>query len=236
MKRVRASGVMDPPFSFARSAPFFPQPTVCDMRLFEIRINTLLAVLSCAALAGGCAAAAPDVPASEVAAQAAPPVSLDPLTQCLEPGPQLTRFAPLELYLSATHCVRQDKLDNAVFLFGAAGSEGRYDALRVSDATARQAASFLPFLFQKELGEASFARFSGHMKAKLSDAPTRQAFCGELRQLPPPSYYPQYMVDHGLQAISASLAGKQERPGLKALPDERQAWASAVNGYMACGA
>ncbi len=156
--------------------------------------------------------------------------AVDPATQCLSTATTLTRHPPGELYLSAAQCVEQDRLDDAAFLFGLAGSEGRFDTRRVADTTAHQAANFMGLIFAKHVGEASSARLSGHMRTKFDDVRARQAFCRQLKTLPPPSYHPQYMLGHGMQAFTS--AGAKE--ALIALPDAPKTWASAVNEYMDC--
>jgi hypothetical protein len=68
------------------------------------------------------------------------------------------------------------------------------------------------------------------MRTKLDDLQARQAFCRSLKGLPPPSYHPQYMLGHGMQAFTSS----DTKDALIALPDAHKAWASAVNEYMDC--
>lgn len=162
--------------------------------------------------------------------QPAAAAAVDPTTQCLSAAPTLTRHPPGELYLSAAQCIEQDRLDDAAFLFGVAGSEGRFDTRRVADTTAHQVANFLGVIFTKHVGEASSARLSDHMRSKLDDLQARQAFCRRLKGLPPPSYYPQYMLGHGMQAFTSA----DTKDALIALPDAHKAWASAVNEYMDC--
>ncbi len=154
----------------------------------------------------------------------------DPQTQCLPPNASVTRYSPPELYLSAGQCLKQNRLDEAVFLFGTAGSEGRFDTHRVADVTAHQLASFMGVMFMKHVGEEAYGKFSAHMREQLKDDRARRAFCNRLSQLPPPVYHPQYMINHGMAAFTS--AGDQQV--LRPLEDPRQTWRASVNEYMDC--
>lgn len=191
-----------------------------------LKVLATLWVIALTSVLGACSHLNPshDTQAQPAAA------AVDPSTQCLSATAALTQHHPGELYLSAAQCIEQDRLDDAAYLYAVAGSEGRFDTRRVSDTTAHQVANFMGLIFAKHVGEASSARLSGHMRAKLDDVQARQAFCRRLKALPPPSYYPQYMIGHGMQAFTSTNANEV----LVALPDAPRAWASAVNEYMDC--
>lgn len=195
-------------------------------RTFDLRLTLTLGLLAL----GGCSATAPNATADK--GLTAPAVSTaDPHTQCLTASPGVTSHSPMELYLSAGHCLTQNRLDDAMFLFGTAGSQGRFDTQRVPDKTAHQLANFMPIFFMKHVGEAPYARFSAHMREQLQDDKARQAFCERLKQLPPPSHDPQYMINHGMAAFTAQNGA----PALTPLPNPEQAWHWSVEGYMDCG-
>lgn len=165
------------------------------------------------------------------APQALDDTPVNPAEQCLGSRQVVTRYMPLDLYRSAALCMQQNKRDEAVFLYGVAGSEGRFDVQRVTDRTAHQVVNFLGAIFIKQLGEPAGASFSQHMQARLGDKVARKAFCSELKKQPPPSYHPAYMLNHGMQAfLSAESAS-----AVQALPDAQKAWSGAVDTYMDCG-
>jgi len=154
----------------------------------------------------------------------------DPSTQCLSATPTLTRHPPNALYLSAAQCIEQNRLDEAALLYAVAGSQSRFDTRRVVDTTAHQVANFLGLIFSKHIGDDASAALSAHMRSTLDDVQARQAFCHTLKQLPPPSYRPDYMINHGMQAFTSA----SEDNALMDLPDANKAWASSVNEYMDC--
>lgn len=194
--------------------------------MFGKQLKAIGVPLALAAALAGCSVAGPKSATPALDASAA-----DPTTQCLGQHQWVTRYSPIELYLSATQCIQQNKLDEAVFLYGAAGSEGRFDRRRVTDETAHQVANFLGLIFQKELGDEVSSRFLGHMRTQLDDAAAREVFCGTLKKQPPPSYQPTYMVGHGMRALTSSTP----EAAVKALPDAQAAWEASVNDYMDCG-
>lgn len=173
-------------------------------------------------------------PPSSLTAQAKAETSapeVDPETQCLPSTAAVTRFSPLELYFSAGYCLEQNRLDEAVFLFGTAGSEGRFDTHRVPDTTAHQIVNFMSVMFMQHVGNEAYARFMAHMRQQLDDPKARNAFCDRLKQLPPPTYHPQYMINHGMAAFTPT--GSQQPLNLQ--DDPRRDWQESVNAYMDCG-
>lgn len=155
----------------------------------------------------------------------------DPASECLGAHQLVTRFDPLALYKSAARCVAQGRLDDAVFLYGIAGSEGRFDTMRVVDTTAHQVTYFMSVMFTKGAGEEAASRFSDHMRAQLSSDETRKASCRRLEMQPPPSYHPGYMIGHGMGAFVQRGAND----GLEPLADPRVSWKTAIHKYMDCG-
>lgn len=198
----------------------------------EHNMKTGFIVAGFGMLLGACSTPAPGpAPVTQPPIQAsAPAPDADPETQCLPSTAAVTSHSPLMLYLSAGHCLDQNRLDEAIFLFATAGSQGRFDTYRVPDTTAHQLASFMSIMFMKHVGEETYARFSAHMRLQLMDNQARNAFCQRLGQLPPPSYHPQYMINHGMAAFTSS-GGQQ---ALNPLSDPRQTWNESVQQYMDC--
>lgn len=150
---------------------------------------------------------------------------------CISIDKAKTSYNPVDLYLAARKCIGQNKLDDAVELFFLANVFGRYDMQRVADRTAHQAILVARMQVFGNLPKESTANFETKAKAYVEDAAQISASCAILRKMGPPTYYPRYMIQHGM---SAFIGGKGDGLVPDFVPDK--AWATVLDSYMHCPA
>lgn len=166
-------------------------------------------------------AAATDTPANSAA-------GLHPL--CLANSQLTNSLSPVEIWASIRQCIADDRYEEAIFQYAMAGSFARFDALRVADESAREAARVLPMVALDSVPEAQRANFRRSVQTTLGDNGRRKQVCADVLRLGPPRYVPVYMVQHGLAAMSAEPARREYVDGF----DATRAWPEAVKGYLQC--
>lgn len=194
--------------------------------LFMVRMKDCIA----AGLIGFCTQIA--IAGQSVTAEmpAAPPAE-----QCLTRSQLSTELTPVSLDRALTSCVTTSRLDAAVFLFALGGVYGRYDALRVADDTAGQAATIIRANAIQSMPAEKQEAFVQHVKAIMANADERATLCASVRSFGPPTYYPAYMVNHGMRAMQATMSGQQlENGGIRADFDSVKGWDAALAGYLQC--
>jgi hypothetical protein len=151
---------------------------------------------------------------------------------------RLKNEQPLELLnLFMWACAEREQFEQALFVYALSGVDGYYDALRVSDPSSHDAARLIRGVALQALGTnpERYRKFNAYVKSTLNDKIKRRNTCDAVRAFGPPTYFPQYMVDHGLDAIQAN-ANKTQLPnrGLVANFDQLAEWNVALNGYPQC--
>lgn len=151
------------------------------------------------------------------------------LTECLEQNAISTAKTPFDLWRSIPTCVGEDKYEQAILMYGLAGSLGIYDSMRVKDKSAYQAAKILPMAGMAAMGKERSQVFQQKAAEYVSDIARRTKLCEIYKAMSPPRYFPSYMVNHGL----ASLSGSKTDP---LVPDinEAESWPKAVDAYVQC--
>lgn len=150
--------------------------------------------------------------------------------ECMDKTKVDSNISPVELWKSIGQCINTERYEAGVYLYAVAGAYGRFDGMRVADKTAQQATKILPMatfgMFSGEKVEA----FQNHIKRTLGDDRIRIALCAEIAALPPPSYVPTYMLNHGMAAFTSD---SQASP--YAVPfNPNEAWPIAVRDYLLC--
>jgi TPR repeat protein len=151
-------------------------------------------------------------------------------------GNQLT---PIDLYMDAASCIDQEKYDDGLFLYFLAGAYGRFDMLRVKDATAYDAVAFLSGMILKRLDKTKVAAFMEREKQMNGNDALKAKYCSDLASVSPPAYFPTYMVSHGItsyaDATAATLPGHSPADNPLVSPfDAPKAWKQAVDDYLQC--
>jgi hypothetical protein len=151
------------------------------------------------------------------------------LADCMDIQAATTSKTPIELWRSIPTCVKEDKYNEASFMYGLAGSLGAFDAMRVKDVSAHQAAGILPMAGMLAMGPEMGRSFRQKMQERFADPSERLKLCNSYKAMPAPTYFPQYMIGHGL----ASMADKPSDPLVKSF-DAPEHWQKAIDSYMQC--
>jgi hypothetical protein len=149
---------------------------------------------------------------------------------CIAQSEIKTSYNPVDLYIGAKACIDADNYERAVALFQMASIFGRYDMQRVADKTAHQAIIVGRIQILGSRPPEKIAKFQSLAKTTAQDAAKIQVLCKDLRHIGPPTYYPRYMIQHGLNAFTS---------GANALvPDfsAAQGWDLVLNTYVHCPA
>lgn len=149
---------------------------------------------------------------------------------CASPAQLDDTHTPADLYRGLAACVEEQQYERGVLLFALAGTYGRYDILRVADETAHQAVLVLRMNHFDPLRESDRQRFSETLKRKLSDPEDLGRLCDEIRRIGAPTYFPGYMVQHGMAAFGGDL----ENEGLVEGFDAEAAWNDSLSSYLHC--
>ncbi|CAG2129911.1 hypothetical protein CUPL110328_23250 [Cupriavidus plantarum] len=154
---------------------------------------------------------------------------------CLEPTQLRNDMNPVVLNRVMAACIAQTQLDNAVFAFALSGAYGHFDSLRVADKTAHQVVKVIRGFTLQSADSAQLQAFQSHLTATMGNPAQRRGLCASVRSFGPPAYFPAYMVQHGMAAMSAATAGSTPAP--RALVDnfdEARGWTAAVTSYLQC--
>ena len=137
---------------------------------------------------------------------------------------------PPDLYAGLVDCAKHARYEDAVYFFALAGVYSFFDAERVVDETARAAHSALTRDAMGELDQPTKDAVFAQLKATLGDPAKLPAACMAITRIGPPNYFPQYMVQHGLDAVNDKVKGNGLVPDF----DAKTAWDKALDNYLHC--
>ncbi len=140
---------------------------------------------------------------------------------------------PPDIYAGLRDCVDKKRYDDAAALFAIGGVYSYFDALRVSDPTARQAHTALSRQTLGPLDDDAKKATSDAVNALLGDDTKRAGVCVEIRRIGVPTYHPDYMIQHGMQAVQGTSSGDK---GLTPAFDDGAGWEQALRDYLRCPA
>lgn len=150
--------------------------------------------------------------------------------ECYEQQTASTNKSPFDLWRSISTCVAEEKYEQAVYLFGLAGSLGIFDSFRVKDTSAHQAAKVLPMTAMGSFPKDKSQAFQRKVQERFSDTTNRTALCVKYKGMPTPDYFPGYMIQHGMAAFSQT----SKSDALVQPFNANEAWPKAVDTYMQC--
>lgn len=122
---------------------------------------------------------------------------------CIALSEAKSAYTPPDIHTAIVKCISRGDFAKAASLFMLAGIYSRFDAERVADKTARGGVRVLIMN--------TFGRFSKEQKEGFSGAANQltqasselQAFCSELVRIGPPTYFPKYLILHGMNAFTS---------------------------------
>jgi hypothetical protein len=148
---------------------------------------------------------------------------------CVDIAALTTDDTPADIYPAVRTCIDHGDFQRAARLLAIAGTYGRFDTLRVLDVSAHQAVQVLGMTNLRDLSQDAKEQFQAAFKA-VAGSDQLADLCGQVRKLGPPTYYPTYMMQHGMSAFTGKGGG------LKQDFNAAEAWDSSVSTYLHCPA
>jgi hypothetical protein len=156
---------------------------------------------------------------------------------CIKIERATNKYTPPLLYVFMNSCIKEGKYADAVHFFALAGTYSSYDTKRVADVTAHQAHSVLLQEFFAVLNKKQLNRLFKELNKTLSDKNKLPIVCTKIKSIGAPDYYPEYMINHGLRAVTGQNKAESEQPagnGLITDFNAADAWAKSLDGYLHC--
>lgn len=127
---------------------------------------------------------------------------------------------PPDLFRGLKKCINQEKYDNAANLYFAARLFGAYDAKRVADRSAGQGITVLQINTFNSIDKKKTEKLQALLKEQYGKGSKKlAALCTAFKSVGYPTYYPKYMILHGIGAFT----GVQSN-GLKREFDQASEW------------
>lgn len=152
-------------------------------------------------------------------------------SHCLSVSEIRSTLTPAELYGALPACVELGNFEQASFLYGLAGVYGRFDSLRVADASAHQILPALKNAAFAAITAKQKSAFQAYAGALFDDANRREELCKQVAQVGPPQYYPKYMILHGLDAVTGSIP---DDGVIVRTFNPQLAWKQSLSEYLTC--
>lgn len=150
---------------------------------------------------------------------------------CLSMQEVKNSYAPWDLITSFARCVDEGDYDKAARLFVTARAYTRFDIDRVADKTVSDMGTIVALRMASYMSEAQRKKFDGFFHAIKDDPQAWSKFCTQIHRLGPPSYYPRYLVAHGMNAfIGDSSPDKAMKPNF----DATSAWKDIETTSLHC--
>jgi ankyrin repeat protein len=137
---------------------------------------------------------------------------------------------PADLFPAVKDCVDHDRYAEATDLAALAGIYGAFDASRVTDESAGQATKVLIMTTLGSVADSRRKLFEDAVRGVNSDPKALGRLCERIRKIGFPSYYPRYMVMHGIRAFT----GDPNKDALKPQFDPKATWVGLQTSYLNC--
>lgn len=138
-------------------------------------------------------------------------------------------YTPADLYPGVAACIAEGKMTAAIELMVLAGAYGRFDVMRVSDESAKDAMTVIQMQAYANLSDPQRESFMRTLEREGEDPKAERIRCEKVSRLGPPQYRPDYMIQHGMGAFTG-------KAGNGLLPDfePSEAWEQIRTGYLKC--
>ncbi|HZP06461.1 MAG TPA: hypothetical protein VFB43_16305 [Terracidiphilus sp.] len=143
-------------------------------------------------------------------------------------------MTPVDLYPMAGQCIQDSDYADALTLFALAGADLRYDRSRVNDKSTSDFASVLMMRTFQSLPASAKEEFGRVIDAVVGDKSAAEYLCRRVQKVGPPAYYPEYMIMHGMNAITAGLTKATAPQELLPVSDPSGTWKTILTGYLHC--
>ena len=137
---------------------------------------------------------------------------------------------PPDIYLGVSACISEGDYQAAAALFALAGVESHFDAERVSDKSAGQAGQVLIMTTFNALPDERRQEFQKNVIGLNADPEGMTPICRAIEKIGYPTYYPDYMVLHGIHAFTAKAGDAT----LVTNFDAPTTWNFLLTNYLKC--
>jgi hypothetical protein len=144
------------------------------------------------------------------------------------------RVTPPELYRLVGECIRSNKYSDAAALFALAGMDIRFDVSRISDNSVGDTGTVLIMEMFQTIPETAKQNFYTAIRTVSAVQPATDYVCNWVRQVGPPTYYPEYMIMHGMNAVTSGLRGTPLPQALLPVSDPSGRWQTIGRSYLHC--
>ena len=139
-------------------------------------------------------------------------------------------YTPADLFPGARDCIAHDRYAEAAELSALAGIYAAFDASRVTDQSAGQAGKVLIMTTLGSVADTKRKLFENAVVGLHSDPKALGRLCERIRKIGYPSYYPEYMIMHGIRAFT----GDPHKDALKSQLDPKATWIGLQTSYLNC--
>lgn len=129
----------------------------------------------------------------------------------------------------ALKCLKKKSYGEAAELTMVASAFANFDTRRVSDKSAHIAQQALFSETFRKQSEERMTELFAHMNQLGPESERHKAICAYLESLGPPSYFPKYMIAHGM----ATFTGSKEPPLIEPF-DAQTSWAATLSEFVNC--
>jgi len=137
---------------------------------------------------------------------------------------------PPDLYKAIPQCITAGRYPAAVELFMLAGLEVRFDSTRVTDKTAGQAGQVMIMNTFNPLPQEQRQKFADTLNVLIKEPKALALVCEGAQKLGPPTYYPEYMILHGIKAFT----GDPRVSAIDTAMNGQAVWAQIQHTYLNC--
>lgn len=124
---------------------------------------------------------------------------------CVDISTLSSEHTPADTFRGMAKCLSEENYSAAVAMYALSRVYGAVDVRRVADKTAHQAIKVLQIEAANNLPEEELGRFREAAKASLaSGSESLKSICTRISTLGAPTYYPAYMIQHGMGAFGAT--------------------------------
>ncbi len=146
---------------------------------------------------------------------------------CIDVDDVKSSYSPTDLFSGIYQCLDKRDYEKAVMLYSVALVYAKYDTLRVADKSAHQALGVMKLNLMNAKKE-HIDKFQSLLTEKFQD---KNKMCQAVKGIQPPTYFPRYMIQHGIQAFTQTT---QPNNGLIENFNAKDAWASVKKDFMKC--
>ena len=159
--------------------------------------------------------------------------SLEPTQDlgCISGAQVQSTHTPPDIFLSAYKCLMAGEFDRAARLTTIAQAFGVFDVARLSDPTVRGGPDVLAQRVISQVPKDKLNGLVAALRTAKSDPATNDDLCNDLRRTGPPTYYPKYLVLHGLAAYNQQTTPENS---LRAPFDARSVWDAYLQKAVRC--